>query len=665
MNRQILWQITIGLWIAFGNLCVVNAQGADGDKLAAQRREFVELEKGFLSLPDRKLTGYDQRLSQLQDYPLYPYALRSKLQRNLSYHNRTSIEQFLHTYDGLPVTQPIRRKWLKYLAKYNKKSAFLASYREGLGSEISCHYLGYQLQSSRNIANWSNDIRKLWLNAKSQPKSCDPVFKAWRKSGHMTAEDVLGRVALVAKAGNSRLLPYLKRRLPQQQAYLVDLWHRTKKSAAYVGNKRAFPLKYPRQEAEILAYGLQKLAWSKPGKAATHYQYWQQKGVFTAVQNRDLLRAIALSFTLDKSERASEWLSRADIAGAQEDVKRWRLAHMVEQGRWQESLALIQSAPSQISQQSMYRYWLARSYGELGMLVPYGAILNELADERSYYGFLASARIEKPANLNAQPLQPNAEARDLITALPAARRAYEFVQLERWVDGRREWYRVLQSLNHDQLTEAALVASDWGWYDQAITAFSKSGYLNDVERRFPLAFQPEINRYASEHDVEPAFALAIARRESSFMVDAVSSAGARGLMQLLPSTASYLQQSKVNRGHLFNPAQNLEFGVKYLRFLKNKMGNNPVLVSAAYNAGWSKVMQWLPESQGQPTDVWIENIPYRETRAYVKAVMAYRHIYEHRLDDGANLFQHLADAPIPTHQSVTQYTAQQAALAPK
>lgn len=126
------------------------------------------------------------------------------------------------------------------------------------------------------------------------------------------------------------------------------------------------------------------------------------------------------------------------------------------------------------------------------------------------------------------------------------------------------------------------------------------------------------------------------------MVDAVSPAGARGLMQLMPGTVNYISKQRVGYNTLLQPEQNLEFGIQYLKYLNDKLNHNPVLVSASYNAGWQRVMEWLPTNGEQSLDVWIENIPYRETRNYVKAVMAYRYIYQVQLGQPSHLFDTLS-----------------------
>jgi soluble lytic murein transglycosylase len=118
------------------------------------------------------------------------------------------------------------------------------------------------------------------------------------------------------------------------------------------------------------------------------------------------------------------------------------------------------------------------------------------------------------------------------------------------------------------------------------------------------------------------------------------------LMQLMPSTAQYLTKNKVKRNSLFNPNKNVELGTQYMRYLMDKMDNNRILVTASYNAGWRRVKQWQPITGNMPLDLWIETIPYKETRNYVKAVLAYQQIYSQHLGGSENLFKELANMEI-------------------
>ncbi|WP_181898337.1 transglycosylase SLT domain-containing protein [Alteromonas aestuariivivens] len=631
-----------------------NLLPADDSNLE-QRTQFQALEKAIRTTPKDQLPSLDSQFETLQGYPLYPYLVKQRLFRQLNLEHRAEVEQFLSRYDGHPLTYTLRSSWLRYLAKYGYKSAFMSSYREDMGAEITCHYLAFQIEEATNPAYWLSKVDDIWLTGKSQPEACDPLFRKWQAAGMMTSDKVLARLEKAVTSGDARLLPYLKRRLPQEQQYLADLWQTVRTNPAIVLRESRFPLTHPQEEAAVLAFGLERLAWSQPDNAVKGYFLWQNREnpLFAADALRPIHRAIALSMAIDNHPDAREWLERADVPGAEEDVKRWHMAYLLRQQNWQSVLAVIESVGEANQEEEGYLYWRARSYEALGMKGMALPIYDQLASERHFYGFMAGAKLAKTPDLVSHPAPRSEVNVEAIAQMPSAQRAYEFLQLGRSISARREWRYLLSQLDSGLVKDAAILASEWGWYDQAIVGFARSGYLDDVERRFPLAFAPQFSRVGETYNVHPAFAMAIARRESAFMADAVSPAGASGLMQLMPGTARYLAKKQVSRKVLFEPEQNVELGVQYLRYLMDKLDNNPVLVSASYNAGWKRVMEWLPDQNMLPTDIWIENIPYRETRHYVKAVLAYRYIYEHQLGTRSNLFEQLANTLMPTSTVVT------------
>ena len=620
----------------------------------AQRKAFEALEKTIQLTPRNKLHSLTSEFDALQGYPLYPYLVRQKLLRDLSIRNREEVERFLFDYDDQPFVYSLRRKWLQYLADKGHKDAFMASYRDNMGPAITCQYLGYQVQMANNPAYWLAKVDDIWLSGQSQPDECDDIFALWRKHGLMTDEKVLGRIEKAAMGGNIRLVPYLQKRLSVKTYYLAELWELARRSPRVALKASRFPLKNKDDESRILAWSLERLAWQRVDDAVKAYYLWQPKKIFSADQTRDISRAIALSMAIDNHPDAREWLIKADVSGADEDVKRWHVAYLLRQQQWQQVLAVIGSASDKRQEDDNFLYWRGRSFDALGMPEQASMAYEELAGERHFYGFLASAKLAKKPSLMHRPAPRDPAVIEQISNLPSARRAYEFLQLGRLIDARREWRHLLFSLNSSQVKDAAILASEWGWYDQAIISFARSGYWDDVERRFPLAYAPEFSSVGKTYNVPQAFAMAIARRESSFMSDAVSPAGATGLMQLMPGTAQYISEQRVNRQTLFEPDKNLHFGVQYLRYLMDKLDDNPVLVSASYNAGWKRVLEWLPEKQALPTDIWIENIPYRETRHYVKAVLAYRYIYEQQLGEPSELFNELATRPIPAATSIVE-----------
>lgn len=625
------------------------------DVYAQERQHFLTLEEKLRTYSRRRVNDFDGEIYALADYPLYPYLLRLKLERTMSIATKREVNQFLEDYRGQPVSYGLRYKWLSYLAKHNHRNAFLDSYRSGMGASLTCVALNYRLQGAEPVAKVLREVDVLWLSGQSQPDECDPLFSKWKKAGLMTSTMVIKRIEIAAKEKNRRIIHYLKRQLPAKYQYIADIWLAVTRNVSNVQKRGLFPLKNKPSEVEAMVWALEKLAWQKPALAEKVYQRYQRQGVFSDAQRHAINRAIALSFTLEKLPQAHEWLEYADIPGASDDIKLWHVSHLLRTQQFDEVIRIIEQAPVSLKNKANYRYWLARALEQTGQPMQATVLYRQLAQERHYYGFMASARINAFPSLKNNPAPKDVATIAKLATTPATLRAVEFFRLNRATEARREWYYLLTHIPNEQVTDAGILAYEWGLYDQAISSFARSGYWDDVGRRFPLAFNEVFSEKAQLHNIPTSFAMAIARRESSFRSDAISPVGAAGLMQLMPGTAKYVAQTKVSQSQLFNVNENVEFGVQYLRYLMDKLNNNPVLVSASYNAGWRKVLEWLPENEALPVDIWIENIPYKETRAYVKAVMAYQHIYEQQLGSNNNIFPQLTSDLIPSAEAVSTH----------
>jgi soluble lytic murein transglycosylase len=214
---------------------------------------------------------------------------------------------------------------------------------------------------------------------------------------------------------------------------------------------------------------------------------------------------------------------------------------------------------------------------------------------------------------------------------------------ELWLIGEKnlariEWYYGLKTLDTEQIIAAGELARDWGWYNSGIVAMITGNLWDHLNLRFPLAYNDAIAQAAINTQLDKALIFAIARQESAFAEDAQSHAGARGLMQLMPATAKQQAASSGVKNHttsdLFKPEHNIQLGSEYLGGLLTQFKGNRILATAAYNAGPHRVKQWLgtPVIE-KPADVWVETIPFKETRQYVQNVLTYSVIYNYRMDD--------------------------------
>ena len=291
--------------------------------------------------------------------------------------------------------------------------------------------------------------------------------------------------------------------------------------------------------------------------------------------------------------------------------------------------------PDEERARERWRYWRTRALEAAGRSREARTEFEWLAQRRDYYGFLAADRLETAYRFNHRQLAVADETVDRVAAMPAMRRALEFFELERRVDARREWHTLIQGLGEEELKAASWIARCRSWHGRAILTIARTPERDDLELRFPVAYRGIVDSASSRRSLSPATVYAFIRQESAFMPDARSPAGALGLMQILPRTGRTLMRTAGRkwrgRKQLLVPDINVDLGTRYVQSLLSKTDGHFVLAAASYNAGPHRVRSWLPENGDVDAAAWIDNIPFTETRRYVRRLLAYGAIYEHRL----------------------------------
>ena len=606
------------------------------------RKIFQQAEK---QIWQHNTARYQTLYQQLNYYPLQPYLDQQRLIYGMKLSYAEEISQFLQKYQGSPLDWPLRKKWLKYLAKRNQQILFQNFFISTSNVELTCQYYQYQLKSGVAESRVLPKLTSLWLVGKSQPKVCDPLFSRWQKAGYRTKDVIWKRIALAADGGKHTLIPYLTKLLPEKERYLGKLWHKVRRDPAYISKMNRFPQKSAK-EATIAAYGLKRLIWRDPKKALKTYSKAIKILPFTESQLQQIVLKFAIALASKDHKNSKEWLAKVDENLQSKNIVQWRMADLLRGQNWPEIKKSLIALPKKLHENNQWQYWYGRSLLATGDKVLGHEVLSKLADKRHYYGFLAASTIQQNVNLQNIPLEiTNTEKMDLLKN-PAAKRAFEFFHIGRFHSARREWNYWLSQLNDREKLVASRIAYEAKWFDRAIFTLSKVGYLNDVDLRFPLAFEDEITHSSSNYKINPAWAFAIARRESSFMADANSPAGAKGLMQVMPATAKQLHKRNVTNKFLMNANENIKLGTQYLKRLLDRHKGNQVLATAAYNAGPYRVKSWLKGLKSMPADIWIETIPYKETREYVKSVLAYQEIYQLKVGQNKSLFDQISKMSI-------------------
>jgi len=601
--------------------------------LAAQRDDFVAAER---ALRAGAWARFEALAEGLRDYPLHPYLEQAALERRLhaggSRALAGAVEDFLqragHTVPG----RRLLRTWLARLAREQRWQAFLEAWRPLDDTVLQCQHARALLETGYRAAAFEQ-VEPLWLSGRSQPDECDPVFAAWREAGELTPERVWARIRLAMDAGRLGLARYLARFLPAPEQDLAALWRRIGADPARVESAELRREPHARAE-EILVWGLERLARRAPARAAAAWERLGAVRAFSETSAAAVQRRIGIAYAVDHDAAAMPFLAAVPDAHADETVHRWRLRAALRAGDWPGVLDAHARLPAAEASTERWRYWRARALEATGHADEARRALAPLARERSYHGFLAADRLGLPYRLGHLPLSVPPDVLARVEAAPGVLRAREFAALGRRVSARREWYHTIGALPGDELAAAALVAHRWEWHGVAILTVARSGRYDDLELRFPVAWHAEVQREAAARGLDPAWVLAVVRQESAFMADARSPRGALGLMQILPGTARQVARALGVRyggtATLVDPATNLRFGTAYLRSLRDRFAGHAALASAAYNAGPRRVDGWLPRAP-LAAEIWVETVPFRETRRYLRRVLAYTAVYEARL----------------------------------
>lgn len=600
--------------------------------LADQRARFQAAERALLA---GKRAQYRRLLGHLTEYPLYPYLLFADLKRRLGGLDEETISAFLSAWADTPLAPRLRNAWLRRLAKARRWQSFVEIYRPVQSSSLRCLYI-QALLATGGGERALEDVEALWLAAHSQPKECDPAFAAWRAAGKLTPELVWARIRLAIDAGETSLVKYLERFLPVEERSFAALWRRVRSRPSLVSDHRQFSSAHPLGQ-EILLWGLARLARRDPEQAVRVWAGLQSDRSFSAAEKALVQSKIGLSFAYELKPQAIRWLGTVSEAHIGPRVAEWRILSAMRGNEWHKALVWIRRLTETERSEERWRYWEARCLTKLGDTEGANSIFGGLAIERSYYGFMAADRLQLPYRFNHQTLEfPDGEL-EVLESTPGIARARELYRLRRWVDARREWHHATREMTASMLAKTAKLAHQWGWHARAIITVAQSLSFDDLELRFPLPFESKVSTQAKIQGLERAWIYAIARQESAFMPDARSPKGALGLMQIMPGTgrhiAKALNAKQFTTRQLLDPDVSLRFGSSYLRTLLAKLDGNPILATAAYNAGPHRIEHWLPEGRALSADLWIETVPFRETRSYLRRVFAYTVVYQMRLGE--------------------------------
>lgn len=613
------------LWL----LALLPMLGLADTDLDRQRSDFRAAER-LLSAGD--LQKYQRIKATLQTYPLLPYLEFQALQQQLASLDSSQVDAFITRYVDSPLAQRMRRLWLDELVRRGKWWTYLVFYKPNLGVSYQCHYLTALLETGKTKKALAG-AAPIWRHPRSRPEACDRILETWIEAGKLTPALAWKRVELAMLASESRFANYLKRHLDPQQRAWLQAWQELQREPQQIFAIAPRLVASPARNS-ILLDGFKRLVRRDIDGAMTTWNRLQSEVQFSDRERYRGQRALLLGLLREEHPEALSALRTFKPTNKDQQLHESRLRGALKKRAWPQLLEWIAELPESLKKSDRWRYWQARALAETGKSAEARTQFTALAKERSYHGFLAADRLDQPYRYDSTPLDLEQSGIDQLAQRPALLRARELFQLGRFLDARREWYAGVQNLKQLDLKRVSKLAQSWGWHDRAIFTLARTGYWDDLELRFPLEHQTLVTEKSAETDLDKSWVFAVIRQESAFASDAQSPVGARGLMQLMPTTARFIARKeklkKPRLAQLMRPEVNISLGTAYLNHVYQQLGEHQVLATAAYNAGPRNVLKWLPDST-LPADIWVELIPFKETRRYTERVLSYAAIYDQRL----------------------------------
>ena len=569
----------------------------------------------------------------LRAYPLYPYLQSARLEHDLG--ADAAIAEFLAGHGAEPYIRSLRGAWLADLGRRRQWETYLEHYDDAVDTNVTlrCYALTARAALGRHDG-LEEAVAEQWLTPSSLPDVCDPPFDWLRSRNLLTAELIERRARMALADGGPQLARYLAKSLPERTAAPLLQW-----AALIERPERSIDDLLADEEREVepaaLLAGWTLLARGDPEGAASRYT--------ELVETRDLderaaspyALATALGLAWSRNPRALEFFARVDAEDFDDVAHEWHARAALWAGDWQRATRAIEAMPESLRSQNRWRYWTARAREASGDGDAARAEYSAVMSTDNWYAVLSAARLGQRFSPTFQEIELDKRAIDELAREPGFLRTRELLLCDLVSEAATEWGIAYERLAPAQQVQAIGLADRWGWHHQSIAAAAQQSLYNDYPLLYPRPYDKEVRAAARLTDLPEELIYAVIRQESLYRADAGSSAGALGLMQLLPTTARRAARrwglKEPARADLLLPSVNVPVGAAELKSLVDRFDGQTLLATAAYNAGPGAVQRWLPAT-AMDNDIWVENIPFNETRTYVQRVAWHTLVFEW-LDD--------------------------------
>jgi len=623
--------IRIVLFVLIGFLWGTQAAAAPGDTAVQQAQQ---------AFAARKAANFEKAARAVpSDHVLKPYVEYWRLMLDFPRAGDDRIADFLAANPDSRLAETLRGEWLKTLGSRAAWPAYLAEYPRLSRPDLAHQCFAYRAEFALGNRSRLREAVGLWFSGRDQPSACDPLFAELISAGLINNEDVWRRFRMALEAGNPGVAKALVASLPQTQRPALALIDRAQKEAARLLDSGSLDLAQ-RGHREIAIYAVELIARGNSDAAELALRKLLPR--LAGEEQRNAWARIAVWAARRHEPVALDWFRRAGTDGLNDAQREWWARAALRASDWRTVLSVIDSMGEASRAQPTWRYWRGRALKQAGQGAAATAIFLELSRQHDYYGQLAQEELGAVMQVPAAAVKIGDVEVEAITRHAGIARAKALYGLGLRSEAASEWAWAIRGFTDAQLLAAAELAHRLSWYDRAINTAERTRDLHDFELRFLAPYRDLAQRAASENQLDEAWIFGLMRQESRFINVAKSNVGAAGLMQIMPSTARWIAKQlgikRFDTREMQDPARNIQFGAFYLKHVQNSLDGSPVLATAAYNAGPGRAQRWRT-SEPMEAAVYIESIPFGETRDYVKKVMSNAMYYAARFDQPSVLLK--------------------------
>ena len=619
-------------------------------------------------------------IDSLKGYPLQTDAIVAYLDARVKTVNRdtpreevnslrTDIEQFIQQHASHFLRGKLEQSIFTLLINAEDTQALAKLTTNNLETQIAVLTAKYQIEASntsQTAENQSNDKNKsailseyeqLWLNNAELPNDAQ-LWAAWYSQGGRTEEKIYQKAEMLFGKNDAKGLEILAKELEkienakeneQVAAHLALYQDLLKNPANLKIQAEKLPLidantnKITNKFAVVLSFAryLRTIPENMNEPTFTPYEQWAKTWQLDETELRDWKIAFISRFFDNESPNFVQWRDQEILKLNADNLIERRLRTAI----WQQTdlLVWLNALSDETKQKQEWRYWMAKIAAQASDKDAKQR-LEALAKERGFYPMLAAVKLGHSYKLDMPKIPQESNIQEKYSAELAE--IAELRQLDRLGAAKQRWRALLEKLPQEKQLALSQYANEQNWFELGVDGSIIAKAWDYIRLRLPNAYSQyfdialsNVNLSATEpqtivdNRVTKTFAMAIARQESAWNPMAQSSANARGLMQLLPSTAQKTaenQQLPYNGElDLFKPLNNILLGAAHLNELNAKYPNNRILIASAYNAGANRVEKWLARANGKlAMDEFIASIPFFETRGYVQNVLTYDFYYQ-------------------------------------